>query len=160
MKTTKTTSEDRAAAVKWLAFEHAWAAHDRRGRWVVIAPGAGYHMPGSPRNVRRAVNGLTPRRARRFSSLSRARAFAHTVNGTVHHWRRVPPRGGVWRRESPWKRAIDALMFACPSGLAPWVVLEQVRAWQARVVDAEADAPPVESTKTYAEDGTSEERAD
>jgi hypothetical protein len=56
--------------------------------------------------MRRYVDAMSKRRARRFSSLSRARAFAHAVRGTVHHWRRTPPSGGVWRRQSPWQRAL------------------------------------------------------
>ena len=86
--------------------ESAWIPHDRRGRWVVLEPGAGRHLKDSPRAMRRHVNDLTPRRGRRFSSLSRARAFARSVGGTVHRWKRTAPSGNLWRRESPWERAL------------------------------------------------------
>jgi hypothetical protein len=85
----------------------AWLPHDHRGRWVVIEPGAGRHLTNSPRDVRRFVDRVTPRRARRFSSLSRARAFARSVGGQVARWRSAPPGGGVWRRVSPWERALS-----------------------------------------------------
>jgi hypothetical protein len=82
----------------------AWLPHDRRGRWVVIEPGPGRYLTDSPAHVRRFVDARTPRRARRFSSLSRARAFARSVGGDVARWRRIPPGGGIWRRVSPWER--------------------------------------------------------
>lgn len=86
--------------------ERAWLPHDHRGRWVVIEPGAGHHMTGSPKEVRRIADLATPRRARRFSSLSRARAFARSVKGTVFRWRRTAPSGQGWAIESPWQRAM------------------------------------------------------
>jgi hypothetical protein len=97
-----------AAVADWVDRDRAWLPRDRRGRWVVIEPGAGHHMSHSPRDVRRIADAATPRRARRFSSLSRARAFARSVDGTVRRWRRTPPGGGTWRRESPWQRAARA----------------------------------------------------
>jgi hypothetical protein len=94
--------------------ERAWLPHDRRGRWVVIEPGAGRHLPNLPRHERRLIDRMTPRRGRRFSSLSQARAFARSVGGKVFHWRRTPPGGGVWRRQSPWERALAwPMMMSC-----------------------------------------------
>ena len=87
--------------------ERRWLPHDRRGRWVVLEPGVGRHLKDSPRELRRQADAWTPRRGRRFSSLSRARAFARTVGGTVHRWKRTAPSGNVWRRESPWERALS-----------------------------------------------------
>ena len=92
--------------------DRAWLPHDRRGRWVVIEPGAGRHLTSSPKHVRRIVDAATPRRGRRFSSLARARAFARTVGGYVARWRRTPPGGGVWRFESPWERALSMTSMA------------------------------------------------
>jgi hypothetical protein len=94
-----------AAVADSVQRDRAWLPHDRRGRWVVVEPGAGHYMTSSPRDVRRVAELATPRRARRFSSLSRARAFARSVDGTVRRWRRAPPGGGIWRRESPWQWA-------------------------------------------------------
>ncbi len=94
-----------AMAADHAAYERSWLPHDHRGRWVVLEPGAGRYLTDSPRNVRRYADRMTPRRARRFSSLSRARAFARQVGGTLHRWRRTPPSGGVWKQESPWERA-------------------------------------------------------
>lgn len=87
--------------------ERAWLPHDRRGRWVVMEPGAGRYLTNSPEHVRRYVDALSPKRARRFSSLSRARAFARSINSCVQRWRRTPPSGGVWQRVSPWQWALS-----------------------------------------------------
>ena len=95
-----------AAVADCIHRDRAWLPHDRRGRWVVIEPGAGHYMTSSPSDVRRIADFATPRRARRFSSLSRARAFARSVGGTVYRWRRTSPSGRIWKRESPWQWAI------------------------------------------------------
>jgi len=87
--------------------DRAWLPHDRRGRWVVFEPGAGRHLSGGSRQMRRIVDTATPRRGRRFSSLSQARAFARAVRGTVHRWRRTAPSGGVWQGQSPWRWALS-----------------------------------------------------
>ena len=89
-----------------LERERDWLPHDRRGRWLVIEPGPGHLLHDQPRWMRDLVDAVSERRARRFSSLSRARAFARRVGGTLAHWRRTPPSGGQWRRVSPWDRAI------------------------------------------------------
>jgi len=97
--------------------ERAWWKNDRRGRWVVLEPGPGRLLSGSPRHVRDYVDAITPQRGRRFSSLSRARAFARRIGGEVRRWRRQMPRraGGrsykaAWRYETnPWKAIADRL---------------------------------------------------
>jgi hypothetical protein len=86
--------------------EMRWLPHDRHGRWLVLEAGAGRHLRGQPKSIRWIVDAASERRARRFSSLSRARAFARLVGGTVHRWRRTPPGGGKWQRISPWQRAV------------------------------------------------------
>lgn len=84
-----------------LAYERLWWSHDRRGRWVVLEPGPGRRLRGAPRHVREYADLVTERRGRRFSSLSRARAFARAVGGEVLRW-----RCRMWRRETnPWSRA-------------------------------------------------------
>lgn len=93
------------AVAAHAARERAWLPRDHHGRWVVMEPGAGRYLKDSPRAMRRYVDAITPRRGRRFSSLSRARAFARSVGGEVRRWRRTPPGGGVWQRVSPWERA-------------------------------------------------------
>lgn len=98
-----------AAVAAHVERERAWLPHDHSGRWVVLEPGAARYLPDSSRAMRRYIDAITPRRARRFSSLSRARAFANRVGGTVHHWRRTPPLGGIWQRQSPWQRAIKGV---------------------------------------------------
>lgn len=95
-----------ASITQFVDRERAWHPRDRRGRWGVIEPGAGRHLRGSPPHVRQIADDASRRRARRFSSLSRARAFARQVGGDVFRWRRTPPSGGVWGRESPWQRAL------------------------------------------------------
>lgn len=91
---------------RFVKREQSWRVHDRRGRWVVIEPGAGRHLTGCPASVRMLADALSHRRGRRFSSLARARLFAKQVNGRVARWRRVPPGGGRWKLESPWERAL------------------------------------------------------
>jgi len=95
------------AAAAYVERECEWLPRDRRGRWGVIEPGAGRYLKGSPARVRQVADRASRRRARRFSSLSRARAFAREVGGDVFRWRRTPPGGGAWGRESPWRRALE-----------------------------------------------------
>jgi len=95
-----------------VARERAWWSGDRRGRWVVLEPGPGRRLDAPP-HVRDYVDAFTERRGRRFSSLSRARAFAREIGGEVRHWRRrMGRRIGdrtfevTWRYETnPWARA-------------------------------------------------------
>jgi hypothetical protein len=94
---------DAAAAVER---DRAWLPHDRHGRYLVLEAGSGRYLRGEPKIIRQIADAASDRRARRFSSLSRARAFARQVGGTVHRWRRTPPGGGIWRRQSPWDRAL------------------------------------------------------
>ena len=92
--------------------ERAWWKQDRRGRWVVFEPGPGRLLKNSPQHIRDYVNAITPQRARRFRSLSRARGFAREIGGVVRRWSRHMPRRvmgrkvkTVWRLETnPWKR--------------------------------------------------------
>lgn len=98
-------------AAAYVERERAWLPRDRRGRWGVLEHGAGHLLKGSPAWIRQAADRASHRRARRFSSLSRARAFAREIGGDVFRWRRTPPGGGAWGHESPWQRAstmIDA----------------------------------------------------
>jgi len=84
-------------------YELGWWKQDRRGRWVVLEPGPGQQLKGSPRHIRDYVNAITGLRGRRFSSLSRARAFAREVGGAVRRWRRRQKRG-PWRLvTNPWE---------------------------------------------------------
>lgn len=93
-------------------YERAWWKSDRRGRWVVLEPGPGRLLKGSPRHLREYVDAITEQRGRRFSSLSRARAFAREVGGEVRRWRRRMDRRSMsrrvkvtWRYETnPWER--------------------------------------------------------
>ncbi len=103
--------------------EAAWWKQSRRGRWVVLEPGVGRLLKNSPRHVRDLVDAITEQRGRRFSSLSRARAFAREVGGEVRRWRRWMPSKGPWRLiTNPWARVAkypplyfsDASMFAKP----------------------------------------------
>ncbi len=97
-----------AAVSKYAEHEHVWTPHDQRGRWVVLEVGIGRHLKDASVDARRYADAVSERRARRFSSLSRARAFAHQVGGVVRHWRRRPPSSGipgirrVWVRLSTW----------------------------------------------------------
>ena len=94
----------------YAAREAAWQQNDRRGRWVVLERGPGRLLRGSPRHLRDLLDAITEIRGRRFSSISRARAFARKVNGVVRHWRRQMPGRGPWRRETnPWRRALQSL---------------------------------------------------
>jgi hypothetical protein len=99
----------RAAIGKLVAADREWLRQDHRGRWVVLEPGVGRLLKSSPPSARAYVDAITGCRARRFSSLSRARKFARKVGGVVRRWRRhPPPRMGlrrVWRSEEPWDRA-------------------------------------------------------
>lgn len=108
-----------ASAATFVAREQAWLPHDQRGRWVVIEPGVGRHLKGAARELRRWVDRVTPRRGRRFSSLARARAFARSVGGTVHRWRRTSPSGSAWQWQSPWQRAAEMVnsMWFVPGAL-------------------------------------------
>ena len=86
-------------------YERGWWKQDRRGRWVVLEPGPGRLLKSSPRHVRDYVDALMEQRGRRFSSLSRARAFAREVGGVVRRWRCQMPKRGPWRLvTNPWER--------------------------------------------------------
>ena len=88
-------------------YERGWWKQDRRGRWVVLEPGPGHLLKGSPRHIRDYVDSIMERRGRRFSSLSRARAFAREVGGVVRRWRRQMPKRGPWRHvTNPWERVV------------------------------------------------------
>jgi hypothetical protein len=92
--------------------ERAWWTQDRRGRWVVLEPGPGRLLKDSPRHVRDYVDAITAQRGRRFSSLSRARAFAREVGGEVRRWQRRMRGRGPWRTvTNPWERAVKPLYF-------------------------------------------------
>lgn len=103
------------------AYERGWWTQDRRGRWVVLEPGPGRLLKDAPQRIRDYVDAITEQRGRRFSSLSRARAFAREVGGKVRRWRRHMPRRfrgrnvkTVWRFETnPWARARHPLMGLC-----------------------------------------------
>jgi hypothetical protein len=92
------------ALARYVERESAWQKHDRRGRWVVLEVGIGRYLKDTSATMRQYVDAITPRRGRRFSSLSRARAFANRVGGIVRHWRRQPPSTGVPGVRSNWKR--------------------------------------------------------
>lgn len=94
-------------------YERAWWQQRRRGRWAVLEPGPGRLLKDAPRHVRDHVDAITEHRGRRFSSLSRARAFAREVGGVVRRWQRQMPGRGPWRRvTNPWERAVRPLMCA------------------------------------------------
>lgn len=98
-----------------VAREQKWWKQDRRGRWVVLEPGPGRLLKGSPQHIRDHVDAITSQRGRRFSSLSRARKFAKAIGGEVRRWRRQMPRRGPWRRETnPWQHALRSLLFWDP----------------------------------------------
>ena len=92
--------------------ERAWWKNDRRGRWVVLEPGPGRLLKNSPQHIREYVDAITEQRGRRFSSLSRARAFARKIGGVVRRWRRHVHRRVLgrhvkvtWQHETnPWSR--------------------------------------------------------
>jgi hypothetical protein len=106
-----------ASIDKRVAADMEWLHHDQHGRWVVLEPGVGRLLKSSPTSVRAYVDAVTDRRARRFSSLSRARKFARKIGGVVRHWRRRPPsRMGLrraWRREGVWERARRSMDAMC-----------------------------------------------
>jgi hypothetical protein len=86
-------------------YERGWWKQDRRGRWVVLEPGPGRLLKESPRRIRDRVDALVEQRGRRFSSRSRARAFAREIGGKVRRWRRQMPKRGPWRLvTNPWER--------------------------------------------------------
>lgn len=106
----------------YLDYERLWWTHDRRGRWVVLEPGPGRRLDGAARDLREFVDAATEIRGRRFSSLSRARAFARRVGGEVRRWRRRMSRrclghnvSVAWRIETnPWAsatRSVAALPY-------------------------------------------------
>lgn len=98
-----------------VEYERAWWQSSRRGRWVVLEPGPGRLLTKLAAADRDYVDAITPQRGRRFSSLSRARAFAREIGGEVHRWRRQLPRRvgertykAAWRYETnPWKAVAD-----------------------------------------------------
>ena len=91
----------------YAAREDAWWRQNRRGRWVVLEPGPGRLLKGSPRHIRDYVDANMEQRGRRFSSLSRARAFAREVSGVVRRWKRQMPKRGPWRHiTNPWEFAL------------------------------------------------------
>lgn len=97
-----------------VEYELQWWRSDRRGRWVVLEPRPGRWLEGVPRHVREYADALIAQRGRRFSSLSRARAFARSVGGEVRRWRRCLNRCYMgrnmevaWLRETnPWMRVV------------------------------------------------------
>lgn len=98
-------------------YERQWWKQDRRGRWVVLEPGPGRLLKDSPRRIRDRVDALVSQRGRRFSSLSRARAFAREVGGAVRRWRHQMPKRGPWTYQTnPWKRVAQQtpLLGLCP----------------------------------------------
>jgi len=101
-------------------YERGWWKQDRRGRWVVLEPGPGRLLKDSPRYIRDRVDALVEQRARRFSSLSRARAFAREIGGVVRRWRRQMPKRGPWRLvTNPWERvAKQTRLWGCCSEAA------------------------------------------
>jgi hypothetical protein len=118
-----------------VEYEQAWWTQSRRGRWVVLEPGPGRLLKGSPRHLRDLVNATTERRGRRFRSLSAARAFAHEIGGKVRRWRRQMPGRGRWRfTTNPWERA------ACIARVGLYVLPE-------RIADF---GSPIDSSKTGA----------
>jgi len=102
--------------------ERAWWKQDRRGRWVVLEPGPGRLLKDSPQRIRDYVDAITEQRGRRFSSLSRARAFAREVDGVVRRWKRQMPGRGPWRRTTnPWEGATRCLplwIYTSPRAVA------------------------------------------
>lgn len=99
--------------------ERRWWKQDQRGRWVVLEPGPGRLLKDSPRHIRDYVDAISDQRGRRFSSLSRARAFAREIGGAVRRWRRLMPKRGPWHRvTNPWQLAANwapmALWGSCP----------------------------------------------
>ena len=88
-------------------YERGWWKQDRRGRWVVLEPGPGRLLKDSPRHIRDYVDSIMEQRGRRFSSLSRARAFAREIGGVVRRWKSQMPKRGSWRLvTNPWERVV------------------------------------------------------
>lgn len=83
-------------AAKTAEYDRLWRCGDRHGRWMVIERGVG-HLLDAPRKIKAIADAASRRRVRRFSSLSRARAFAHRIDGEVRRWR---TEGVRWL--SPW----------------------------------------------------------
>ena len=102
-------------------YERGWWKQDRRGRWVVLEPGPGRLLKRSPRSLRDCVDAIMEQRGRRFSSLSRARAFARAIGSEVHRWRRHMQRRcmgrkvkATWRYETnPWARVARNMPWGC-----------------------------------------------
>ena len=84
---------------KSAAKDLAWHQDDARGRWFVLERGPG-HLLDAPKRVRDYVDARFPGRARRFSSLSRARAFAREMGGVLRRCRRYmrKPMTNPWER--------------------------------------------------------------
>ena len=104
------------ALAKFTERELAWTRSDRHGRWGVIEPGLGRLLKDSPAAIRETADRMSTRRARRFSSLSRARRFARFIGGQVFRWRRTPPGGGIWSREGLWERARRSTSYLLVGG--------------------------------------------
>lgn len=94
------------SCAKFVAAERAWSKGSPRGRWVVLERGPGRLLRDSPRHLRDYVDAITPQRGRRFTSLSRARAFARNVDGIVRRWRNPMPDGKVWQKIGAWEHAL------------------------------------------------------
>jgi len=83
----------------------SWHDDDDRGRWLVLERGPGHLLRGVPKHIRDRIDAQTPRYARRFSSLSRARAFAREMGGEVRRCRRH-----MWKpMTNPWGSALRRL---------------------------------------------------
>lgn len=91
---------------KFMKREKAWLAREVRGRWMVVEPGPGRHLKGASQHLRRWIDLATPRRVRRFTSLSRARAFAREFGSEVQRWRR-PTKGRARVRVGIWQHAVQ-----------------------------------------------------
>jgi len=97
------------AAASQVAQERQWWTHDRRGALGGARAGSGAVShevsPTAPR-LRRRHHRAAALRGKRFSSLSRARAFARKIGGKVRRWRRKMPGREPWRSEmNPWAAA-------------------------------------------------------
>ena len=89
----------RATLAAQVAADLTWTHQSRHGRWMVVEPGISSDLRELPRDMRERIDARIPHRGRRFSSLSRARAFARLVGGHVE--RRGRRR---WFSVSPWER--------------------------------------------------------
>lgn len=104
--------------------ELQWWRSDPSGRWVVLEPGPGRLLKEAPRDVREYVDVVTEQRGRRFSSLSRARAFARHVGGEVRRWRRRMNRRYMGRNvEVPWQRETNPWARATRAALGPFTFI-------------------------------------